>query len=58
MLKRSLRADALHVLNFEQAEKNVGSASVETVRSAGALPFAIASIIRGDTKASGARYRM
>ena len=33
-------------------------ASVVTVRSAGALPLAMASTMRGDTKASGARYRM
>jgi hypothetical protein len=32
-------------------------ASNETVRSAGALPLAMASMIRGDTKASGARNR-
>jgi hypothetical protein len=32
-------------------------ASVDTVRSAGAVPFAIVSMRRGDTKASGARNR-
>jgi hypothetical protein len=32
-------------------------ASDETVRSAGALPLAMASMMRGDTKASGARNR-